>query len=65
MTQKEANKFMNEQFENFAQKAQSTENDDEEIKFTDAAHKLFITLTQMNAFEEEAFPKAPNTAMPS
>ena len=65
MTQKEANKFMNEQFENFAQKAQSTENDDEEIKFTDAAHKLFITLTQTNAFEEEAFPKAPNTAMPS
>ncbi len=54
MTQKEANIFMNEQFDKFAQKSREAENVDDEIKFTAEAHKLFITLTNTDAFEKES-----------
>ena len=54
MTKSEANRFMNEQFDNFAHRARNAETVEEEMKFTDAAHKIFITLTEVDAFESES-----------
>ena len=64
MTQKEAKIFMNEQFDKFAQKAREADNVDDEIKFTAEAHKLFITLTQTNAFEKEAGAEVKSSDIP-
>lgn len=58
MTQKEANKFMNEQFEHFVERAENAGSEEERIQAVDNAHKLFITLTNLNAFENEEFPKS-------
>lgn len=54
MTKYEANRFMNEQFDNFVERARNAQSDEEQMKFTDAAHKLFITLTQVDGFEAES-----------
>ena len=56
MTQREANDFMLEQFEYCAQKARTAETEEERDHFTDAAHKLYITLTQVGAFDSAPFP---------
>lgn len=58
MTKSEANRFMNEQLEGFVEKARTAESDEEQMKFTDAAHKIYITLTQVDGFE----PESGNTA---
>lgn len=54
MTRKQADAFMNKQFDLFADKAQKAETFEEQEHFTDAAHKLYITLASAGAFEEEA-----------
>ncbi len=60
MTQKQANEFMNEQFEHFVNEVITAETEEARIRATDNAHKLFITLTNLNAFErEEGFPESP------
>lgn len=51
MTQKQADKFMNGMFEEFVSRVQNAKTDDEAIRFTDEAHKLYITLSTANAFE--------------
>ena len=51
MTKREANRFMNEQLEDFVDRARNAQTDEEKMKFTDAAHKLYITLTQVDGFE--------------
>lgn len=56
MKQWEANDFMLEQFEYCAQMARVAKTEEERDHFTDAAHKLYITLTQVGAFENGAFP---------
>ena len=57
MTQAEANKFMNDMFEEFVSRVQNAGTDEEKLKFTDEAHKLYITLSTANAFESEAAAK--------
>lgn len=57
MTQKQANQFLNEQFEHFVDEVKNAESEDARIQALDNAHKLFITLTNLNAFEpEQNFP---------
>ena len=56
MTQKEANDFMLEQFEYCVRKAREAQTEEEREHFTDAAHKLYITLTQVGVFKQEQFP---------
>ena len=56
MTQKEANDFMLEQFEYCVKKAREARTEEEREHFTDAAHKLYITLTQVGAFDSVPFP---------
>lgn len=59
MTQAEANKFMNEQFDHFVKEARGAETEEARIQAVDNAHKLFITLTNLNAFEKgEEFPNS-------
>lgn len=60
MTQKEANQFMNEQFEHFVNEARNAETEEARIQATDNAHKIFITLTNLNAFDADAdsFPQS-------
>ena len=58
MTKAEANRFMNEQLEKFVERARNAQLDEETMKFTDAAHKIYITLTQVDGFE----PESGNTA---
>ncbi len=55
MTQREANNFMLEQFEYCVKKAREAQTEEEREHFTDAAHKLYITLTQVGVFEDK-FP---------
>ncbi len=55
MTQREANEFMLEQFEYCVKKAREAQTEEEREHFTDAAHKLYITLTQVGVFEDQ-FP---------
>ena len=60
MTQKQANEFMNEQFEHYVNEARNAETEEARIQATDNAHKIFITLTNLNAFEpENEFPGTP------
>ena len=54
MTQTEANKKMIGLFEAMADKAENADSKEERFEFTDAAHKLFITLTQIDAFDSAA-----------
>ena len=54
MTRSEANRFMNEQLESFVERARTAQSDEEQMKFTDAAHKIYITLTQVDGFESES-----------
>lgn len=51
MTKREADKLMIERFSHEISKAQAAETDDEAIKHTDCAHKLYITLVNSEAFE--------------
>lgn len=59
MTRKQADAFMNERFDDYANKARTADTDEEREHFTDAAHKLYITLVSAGAFEEE-----PNNGFP-
>lgn len=60
MTKEQANKFMNERFDDYANKARTAETEERQEHFTDAAHKLYITLASADAFEKEPFPEMPN-----
>lgn len=62
MTQKEANQFMNEQFEHFVNEARNAETEEARIQATDNAHKLFITLTNLNAFDADADSFPPSNS---
>lgn len=53
MTRKQADEFMNERFDDYANKARTAETEEDREHFTDAAHKLYITLASVGAFEEE------------
>ena len=53
MTRKQADAFMNERFDEYAEKARNAETEEEREHFTDAAHKLYITLASAGVFEEE------------
>lgn len=52
MTQQEANKLMIERFKHFMKKAQNADSAEDSIRFTDAAHKLYITLSSAGAFQD-------------
>lgn len=56
MTQREANAFMLEQFEYCVKKAREAKSEEEREHFTDAAHKLYITLTTAEVFAKDHFP---------
>ncbi len=56
MTQREADKFMLEQFDYCAKKAREAQTEEEREHFTDAAHKLYITLTNVGVFPKDHFP---------
>lgn len=58
MTQREANKFMLEQFDYCAKKTREAKTEEEREHFTDAAHKLYITLTNSGVFSKDSFPTA-------
>ena len=60
MTQKEANEFMLEQFDYCAKKARGAKTEEERDHFTDAAHKLYITLTNVGVFPNGHFPACNN-----
>lgn len=53
MTRKQADEFMNERFDDYANKARNAESEEKREHYTDEAHKLYITLAGANAFEEE------------
>lgn len=53
MTQREANEFMLEQFKYCVEKARNAKSEEERSHFTDAAHKLYITLTQCGVFVDD------------
>lgn len=52
MTQQEANRLMIERFKHFMEKAQNADSEEDSIRFTDAAHKLYITLPSADAFQD-------------
>ena len=51
MTQNEANKKMLSFFEEMIEKAENAEEKAEKFEYIDASHKLYITLTQLGAFD--------------
>lgn len=59
MTRQEADKVMLERFETLIAKAQTVETSEDEVRYTDCAHKLYLTLASAGVFEAnqgEAYP---------
>ena len=53
MTKREADLILREQFSVMAKKAKESKTDEDELRFTDAAHKLYISLTTYGGWNGE------------
>ena len=51
MTRQEADKVMLKRFETLIAKAQTAESSEDEVRYTDCAHKLYVTLASAGLFE--------------
>lgn len=60
MKQSEANKLLIQRFKAAIKKAKKAETFEEEINYTDCAHKLYITLSNAGAFENETLQSLAN-----
>ena len=53
MTKRQADAILRAQFSVMADKAQASKTDEDALRFTDAAHKLYISLTTYGGWNEE------------
>ncbi len=51
MFKRDADRFLNEQLQKFIDKAKAAKTDEDVIRFTDEAHKLYITLGTYDGFD--------------
>ncbi len=59
MTRNEADKVMLERFETMIAKAQTAETSEDEVRYTDCAHKLYVTLASAGIFEANQGTSCP------